>query len=753
MEDVTDGTKDKRSWRERLGIGKGASNLPKLEDEMRQSSAASPSDDAKTDAAAKSHTPARPAPMAPRVAAKPAPAARPAPVSAASALFGKDAKPASGAVQPSAAKPAQPLRQPPVAADALASKLRDQREAAERLALQRVAAAKQKAEGSASAAPQAPAATAMPTPRPAAEKPKFSFADAGQPAAEKAPPPPQQAQQRPPQQQQRPAQPFPPQMPQDAARRMPPQPAMAPPPMQPARQPLGVNPGLPPQPAYGAAPGRFQPQGYRPIDPAGSYAPQPPGYRPRPNMAVPYQDPLGQPRGYRPPPPRYPEPVQRGPMMPMGPAVQPYQDDVFEDMPRSQQRRATAGEYQQAYRDEYLEDDRKGMGWGVWVAALALAILVALGAVYALKPQLLGKTGLTGMAGKPAVVEAPATTAKSAPDATAPAAADQVARKQIYDRIEGDHEVPGGQLKGSEQAPQPAGQAAPPPSGDNAVPLPLPPPPGTGQQGALSPNDKGDITPANDTAAAPSAADSSQIAVQTTPNAPLAPGQDQNLQANDAQSPSGVAAVGNLGATAPKPLDAIVPAPAAPPTATKPAAAASATKPASDAQPPAKKPKLITQSKFKSLGSKPVVLVSPGGAASAAPVTPAPIAPVAQSSGGGATDLYGNSTGGAVPAAPAAKVASAAPAPAVPATPVGTGYEVQLASYASKADAQAAYAQLAAKHGGVVSRYTPIIEATQVAGSTRYRLNLGPIANSETAASVCATLIAAGERDCLTKKQ
>ncbi|MEO9167861.1 MAG: SPOR domain-containing protein, partial [Aestuariivirga sp.] len=81
---------------------------------------------------------------------------------------------------------------------------------------------------------------------------------------------------------------------------------------------------------------------------------------------------------------------------------------------------------------------------------------------------------------------------------------------------------------------------------------------------------------------------------------------------------------------------------------------------------------------------------------------------------------------------------------------VGAGrYQVQLASFASQAEANAEYQRLAAKHGAIITRYAPIIEPAQVAGATRYRLNLGPMATNDVAQNVCSTLIAAGERDCL----
>src|SRR5436190_643566 len=109
---------DKRNWRERLGIGNR--EMPRLSNEFTkipETIAAEP-------------TPIRPA----QPVAKPAPMAPRVPLKAGAA--------------PAAARPQQqvmPQGGPPHPPDALAEKLRSQRAAAERLAEQRVTAAKQRA--------------------------------------------------------------------------------------------------------------------------------------------------------------------------------------------------------------------------------------------------------------------------------------------------------------------------------------------------------------------------------------------------------------------------------------------------------------------------------------------------------------------------------------------------------------------------------------------------------------------------------
>ena len=125
----TNGT-GKRNWRERLGIG--SKEMPRISEEFRPAPAAP-----------KAAVTVRPAPMAPRAAPKPV-ATAPRPLSQSSG---------------------------PIDQDALASKLKSQRDAAEKLAEQRVQAARQRAEA-AIIAPQ----TQVPASTNGVGKPKFSFA-------------------------------------------------------------------------------------------------------------------------------------------------------------------------------------------------------------------------------------------------------------------------------------------------------------------------------------------------------------------------------------------------------------------------------------------------------------------------------------------------------------------------------------------------------------------------------------------------
>ncbi len=763
---------DKRNWRERLGIGKpGApTDMPKLSDDFKAPPVAPrPATPAPTTAVRPGtakpapHVPVKAAPMAPRPAAKPAaPAATPA-----------------AAV--SAAKPAAP-RVAPVAPDALAAKLKDQRDAAERLAVQRVQAAKQRAEAQ------------VQTGATPGAKPKFSFADdakAESSASAAA------ATQRPataaPLPGTKPAMPPPGYVPQT--------PQGYQPQIQPARPPLGSNPGYvppgyqqggsayapqPPFPPQYQAPfgnqafGQQTPQ-YRPVDPATGYAP-PSGYSPAARPAFPTTPQVPNPRLANPPSraplsgdrPRNPQ--LSAPRMPMGPALgaDPDSDDVFEAPHPRTPRRATANEYQQAYRDElgYDEELPRSRGLGMILGMLLLGLLVAIGVIYGYSHFVKGSKTAAG--GGVPVVAAPAGATKVTPDTNA-ASADQAGKKQIYDRIEGDHEVPGTPMKSNEEAPTPPagtgasqpmqqnGAAQPATGGGDGTPLPLPPPPGggTGQQGALSPDGKTDmanITPAAEPASAAnsSAAGSTQVTEsQSALPVPTAPAGSAKAVTPLAQESAAAAAPpvpGTPKGTEPAaPKEEVVAETAKPATADKAATA----KPKADAM---KKLVLGNSALPKNLGAKPVVLVPPSTqtTADAASTPVLQVTPPTQPAAVGGGGLYGDApVATAQPSAPL-KVATAKPAVVAPAPvlPAATGaYVVQLSSFNTKAEAQAEYARLSAKHGAIITRYAPIIETGTIAGSTRYKLDLGPMASNDAASGVCSALISAGERDCKVGRQ
>jgi hypothetical protein len=365
------------------------------------------------------------------------------------------------------------------------------------------------------------------------------------------------------------------------------------------------------------------------------------------------------------------------------------------------------------------------------------------------------------------VIAAPETSAKVPPEQPAetpqPGAAPVVpSKKQIYDRIVGDKEVIGGQVVPTEEVPvqpaaapvpQPAG-SAPQPAGD-ALPLPMPPPPGaTGTQGALpAPAGGESITSADPT-----------LNKSTT----------QTAAANNLEIP----ATPNTSSTTTGSAATITQA--APPSDVAPASEEIVTEPVVKKKMEASsKPKAKTKSQ-KALGAKPVVLVPPSEEAVVAtnqdtqivvdqPVdvqseqTPAP-APVKKKK-----TLFGlfNGTNDQIAAAEPApvetqnQVATAPePAPAKKAdtqTQVasngGSGYYVQLASFKSQAEASTEYGRMKAKHPSILGGLPPVINPATVGGSTRYRLALGPLGSRDKASSICNSLVSAGERDCLVRKQ
>jgi cell division septation protein DedD len=808
---------DKRSWRERLGIGAGK-DMPRIADEF--SPPAGPPAAARPAAV-------KPAPMAPRPGVKAAP-----PRGTAAAA-------------------------PPVASgEKLAEKLKAQREAQERLAEQRVQAARQRAEiklpesngakpkftfavdeaeQKAATAPPKAAAPAVPVQAPA--RPAFTPPPppAATPARAAAPsrvsmPPPVMT----------PSAPItPPRSPLGADRpMMPPRgPAQMPPPVVPTRPQSRFSP--PPSSTYGSTVGYgAQTPPYRPIDPssrgyAGAGYQPPPAYTPppaggnygaQPRLNMPSATPPGagygaegfetRGRSMRPPP---------------RPAVGGYRDeygeggDVFAETRAT--RRATAGDYSQAYRDEQGYDEDLPPSRGPWLP-LALLLLLGLlaggGIWWFYQSNITPSNTAGGQSGNTPVVEAPSQPAKVTPD-PAPAQQGQPAKKLIYDRIVGDREVLGGDVIQSEEVPAPpgdstnlqqgadpaaaTGEAAPaqPASGqEELVPLPLPPPPGEGgandQQGSLpggTSNNQAMIEPA---AGASQAAEPSLTGTAKSDQEGIISAAKSDAVANPAPAASG----------APDPLAEAAPVPGETAASgggtdgteviSEPDPAPVKKKVAEDKpkKPAAKRPAKTAE---KNLGSKPVVLVPPAKGAAAAPEQDVASIDVGGETGNVASGGGGIYDGGAVVDAPAATAPAPAPvkkkrtiadlfrgddgandaaeapaqqqsaapakqvqpapqqkavqpAPAPQEAPAGgSGYVVQLASFANQSDATKEYGRLKSKHGGALSGLTPIVTQAVVGGSTRYRLAVGVMASREQASAVCSKLFAGGERDCLVRRQ
>ncbi len=794
-QDTTGGT-DKRNWRERLGIGTkeaAPKDMPRISEEFRPAPAAP-----RTATAAAG---VKPAPMAPRIVARAPTAAVQAP-------------------RPAALAP-----------DALANKLKSQRDAAEKLAEQRVLAARNRAE----AAMAATKLAATPAASPAA-KPKFTFADDDaktgnlpsvmRPAA----PPVRPASALPPAQNGAPAyvpQMAPPRLQLGGTAPIPQQRIPAPQQAYPQGQPYGQQqqPYVPQNPSQGYAP----PPAYRPIDPATGYAPPPP-YNPPPRQTYGAQPGQQQPRL------QVPQRGQSAEYAPVGydqqrqnprltnnglvrtPIQQDYadaEDDIFEKpAPQRNQRRATANDYQQAYREvESGYEDEPSRSNVPWIlAGLLFLVLAGFGSIWAysnyLKPNLAATSGQTVP-----VVKAPEQATKVSPDATAevpaaaPGQAAQPTKKQIYDRIIGDREVLGGELVPTEQTPvQPEtnSQAVPAPAdpvvvpaagtGADGTPLPLPPPPGAtgdGTQGSLEPDVKSDQQIANITPAA-GASPAANLPLEV-PVAPAPIVETVNKVATAIEAPKAVAITPTE--TTPTPAEPVIKlTPEAsetiqdtPVVEAKPAPVVVKKLKPTDA-----KKTVAAATQQKSLGAKPVILVPPakqvsideavpeagGGIYGNDPIgqpttvaqdTPV-VAPAPVKKRRSLLDLFKKDTTTTDAAAdnvvvqesqpellpetkPAQKVAAAKPLVVEPTPKASGAYVAQLASFKSKAEASQEYSRMRSKHGAIVGRYAPIISEAQVAGTTRYRLNIGPMASSNVASSLCQSLFAAGERDCLVRRQ
>ena len=815
---------DKRNWRERLGIG--AKEMPKISDAFREEPKVTAAPMGTARRAPQPVT--KLAPMAPRAPAKPAMAEEP-----------QEQKPAANYVRP-ASRPIDNNAQ-----DALADKLRAQRAAAEKLAEQRVQAARERAEAKISVTPPAAAETApkaqprvtspAPNPRPAsaasprpeatAARPKFSFAE-----DEVAP-----------RRDARIDMPVPPRPASHAA---------APPPLSPPRPVLGGERGQPPflRPSAAAA-SRPQTPSYRPIDPATGYTPPqrlnpaarsqgaepPPAYgTARPPVRRP---PAGEPQARQPnartyPPDAYHEDPLAGPRLsrppvargrPRPPEPKDEFEEVFEDEASPPRQRASVRDYQNAYREtevSYADDERRSSGPWLLLAALLAAAIIAGGVLwyYNAKMQATTTATSTTTTGQTVpLVEAPQEPPKTAAEqpadtqGQAPAAAK---KKLIYDRIVGDQEVTGDQVLSTEETPmqpvadgQPAAAdaaisdiptpdapasapdaapaAAPVDSGqvpavpEETAPLPLPPPPGNDQQGAL------DNSGMEVTAAAAGQPEQGSTAPPPPPAATMIP------TTTDAQLPppepttEGAALASKVDASkvdAPK-VDAITPETAntAEPAQPKPVAEKPAKKKTVAAKPTKKKSTPTAQS--EQLGSEPVVLVpssTPASptqgtqgteAAAGAPVTQDGAAPEPVKKKRTLLDLFSRSeTNSDVPAkvidsqetevASVQPITESAPAPAAEPTPApaakpagGSGYMVQLSSFSSQAAAQSEYGRIKGKYPDVVGGLPQRVAEASVGGSTRYQLGLGPLNSRDEARRVCESLIQGGERDCLVRSQ
>ena len=100
------------------------------------------------------------------------------------------------------------------------------------------------------------------------------------------------------------------------------------------------------------------------------------------------------------------------------------------------------------------------------------------------------------------------------------------------------------------------------------------------------------------------------------------------------------------------------------------------------------------------------------------------------------------------------QVARAEPAPAPVTSSASGDYVVQTAAFRSEEEARDEYRKLRDKHGGLIASYGPLIQKADLGSrGVYYRLRLGPIDSKGAASNLCDSLLAAGEKDCLVRRQ
>ncbi len=748
-QDSTNGTSnDKPKWRDRLGIG--AKDMPKISDEFKSQSPAEP--------------PAKPEARSPQPVTKLAPMAP-------RALASNVVTSAGGSLRAAESQNAE----------GLAEKLRAQRAAAEMLAVQRVSAARQRAEARIAAEPRpgiqkVPANDSLPK-ETTRSRPKFSFAD-DDPATKRQEPS---------------------LGPEKGGNGI-------------LRNPLSTPSLIPPRPALGgekaqqsllrhsSSPFRTDaPPSFRPIDPATGYpaassrtAPRGGprafpaelgGFSSANNLArkqsydafgrgpatSPYgaEDGRGDPRFGRSLP-------SRG----QGLGVEEEPDDVFEEEAPQPRRRAGANDYRSAYREVEegdTEDGRRSNGPWLLLLALLVAAFATGGIIWLWKGTAV--TTATAPEAEPVpVIEAPEEPAKTAAEKPAEGAGDlaSVNRKQIYDRIVGDREVTGDTVVPTEITPiqpepddanstsRPQASGANDSEPDDVVPLALPPAPGQNIEGRIDQGTEQKVVAASQPAV-------EEVKTQTTTQSTDSIG--SLLPATGTEE---VTAVPQVKATDTASSAALSTESSA--ATTQSTASSTETVEPETPSLPVKKKAAPTKKKQPASeeATAPVVIVPPGEV----------IAPSQETAESGTSlaaetvqkqpparrkrtlfDLFSGNKSDATPSqdtiveqpAPQANRLASLPVETVKPAPekqaVASGYVVQLASFRSQDEAQTEYARLRAKYPSVIGSLPSSISQATVAGSTRHRLGLGPLATRDQASQICSSLIAGGERDCLVRKQ
>ncbi len=408
-------------------------------------------------------------------------------------------------------------------------------------------------------------------------------------------------------------------------------------------------------------------------------------------------------------------------------------------------RRATAADYEYAYNeydDRYEEEPRSKLGPVLLLCGLLLVGGIAAGLIWYFLQK--GGNSIAGGGAPPVVSASPSDVKVTPPNSGQPQAPKQT--KLFYDRIVGEQTVEGERLVPREEQPldpaqnaQPAGSQAQPPAQlpEGELPVPQLPPPLPGSSSSISPTGDTSVQQASaqsgkssKTVVSPVAASGKQ-SLDTVRQETIT---EDTVTGSTTQQTAALsdpnASVSNV---SPPPLPRVKPADVARAERAKAAQRAAAQTASASTQTVAS-----TANQGGPLDLSPSNLSSPS-----APIPPPePTQQVA-------------SLQQTPPPAPVQQVQQPQPAPAAPSQPVSDGaYIVQLAAYKDEGSARAGYRDLQGRHPSMLGSYQPIINQTKVGSfGTFYRLQVGPIANSQSARQMCSTLLAAGEKDCTVKRR
>ncbi len=402
-------------------------------------------------------------------------------------------------------------------------------------------------------------------------------------------------------------------------------------------------------------------------------------------------------------------------------------DDEYEgDVRRPKLVRPATSDYFDAYYDEHadvLEGEKQRSRGFILPLVLfggfaVLGIIAAALVVFYLQNQDVNTAG-----GLPPLIKAPESVKTEPPTQETPPAERQT--KQFYDRIVGDSVVEGEKLQLREELPVELGVPALPSPDENStdpqplpplqedsgdLPIPLPPPLPGGTSGSLDPANS--AAPTTNEAQLNASSNKNANSEETSS---IPSDDDADNRSDSSGLPQVPLAIGG---------NAVVPLP----TVSTP------------------KPRRKPSSAIKTANNKP----NENKVASASPITIAPTAPTAPMS------IMPLPRTQVMPDQQLAVLQPAAPQNPIPQDPaIGSGaYVVQLAFYKEQGSAIAGFQELRARHPSILGSFRPLISKKTFDGlGTFYRLQVGPIASSQSGRQICDFLIAAGEKDCLVKRR